>query len=204
MSGRTSVPRTIVRLALCLATALAAPGCVTSPTNQQGRDGRAVTVRQSGGATGVRQPGGGGWRQRRDAVDTETCARQLHAIAGAMLLHYAVHHRLPDTLDGLQAAADIDQELVFTCPVSGQRYGYNPTGLEYPGKDDRLIVYDPMPSHAGTRWGILASPARGTQPPRTYVVQLPEGIFRVYQQPIEIPAQPAVTQPSQDSSQPAR
>jgi hypothetical protein len=143
----------------------------------------------------LRQPAASDRKKRQNPVETEACAQRLHAIAGAMLLHYAIYRRLPDSLDGLRGLADVDQELNFTCPVSGQPYAYNPAGLEYQGREERLIVYDALPAHGGTRWGILASPPHGTRPAATWAVQLPEGVFRLYEAPPQIPAVPPADEP---------
>lgn len=176
-------------VSIVLAAALAAPGCVTSTTTQNPRQ-RTVQVR--GPSAPPRQPiAGTDPRRKTDPLNGDPCATRLHDIAGAMLLYYAIHRRLPDSLEGLRETADIDQELNFACPVTGQPYDYNPTGLEYQGRDERLIVYDSLPAHGGTRWGVLAAPPRGNHPAATWVVQLPEGVFRVYTAPSIIPEPPA-------------
>jgi hypothetical protein len=111
----------------------------------------------------------------------EPCAARLQDLAGVMLLYYAVHKQLPVALDELRAVAEFDQELNFTCPASGRPYVYNPAGLRYPGKDERLVLYDADPTHAGgTRWGIVAAPPKGKRPAAMWAVPLTEEVFQTY------------------------
>ena len=193
MSARRAVLSLL--LAAAVAAPVAAPGCTSTTQSKTVTKPRSVRVGSSGRPTPGASASGGTQRARSDAVDTNACARQLHAIAGAVLLHYAIHKRLPDDLEGLRGMADIDQELSFTCPVSGERYTYNPTGLEYQGREERLIIYDASASHRGARWGIKAVAPHGTHPAATYVVQLPEGVFRLYQ-PVQVA--PPVPEPERE------
>ncbi len=113
-------------------------------------------------------------------AEREPCASRLHDIAGTMLLYFAVHKRLPAELNELRALADIDQELEFTCPTTGQPYVYVPSGLRFPGKEERLVLHDAEASHGGARWGILAAPPKGERPASMWAVRLPETVFRSY------------------------
>lgn len=114
-------------------------------------------------------------------AEKEPCAARLHDVAGVMLLYYALHKRLPARLEELRAVADIDQSLDFTCPASGRPYVYVPAGLRYPGEDERLVLYDAEPAHAGeTRWGILAAPPKGERPAAMWAVQLTEAALNAY------------------------
>ena len=50
----------------------------------------------------------------------------------------------------------------IVCPVSGRPYVYKAAGRSLPGRQGRLVLYDPEPSHSGMRWGILVrTPASG-------------------------------------------
>jgi hypothetical protein len=87
------------------------------------------------------------------------CANQLHDIAGAMILYYSLHKAMPAKLEDLKSLADADAPLKFTCPKSGETYGYSPGGLVAPGKSASIVVYDASPAHHGYRWCILVEPS---------------------------------------------
>lgn len=114
------------------------------------------------------------------ALKSDPCAARLHAISGAMLEYYALHNRLPATLQDLQSLADLDQPLQFTCTESGQPYVYVPTGLQSPDETRRIILHDPAPDRSGLRWVILMQKPRGRQPAAMFVVSLTEPLFRAY------------------------
>jgi hypothetical protein len=115
------------------------------------------------------------------AVGADPCAARLHDIEGAMLLYYAIHKTLPEKLVDLAPLADFDAPLVFTCPASGQPYGYNRDGLRAPGKTKNILVYDPTPAHNGKRWCIFTTPAgRGTSR-SLEVLAVTDPFFRGYQ-----------------------
>jgi hypothetical protein len=184
--------------------AVACAGCVTETHPAAGKSGpRKVTVSNSvppefAGAPGA-QPGDvrasanavPDGRAELDAITaSDPCANRMHALAGAMLLYYAVHRQLPPTLDALQPFADdTGEDLHFACPVSNADYVYDPAGLVARGTEGRLVLYDAEPSHGGARWGVVAAPPRGTRPPTASAVRLTEQTFRRYS-----PAPPAAPQ----------
>lgn len=119
-------------------------------------------------------------REQDILASKDRCAGRLHDMAGAMLFYYALHKQLPAKLEELRGVADVDQQLDFTCSQTGEPYVYNPQGLEFAGRQERLVVYDAKPVHGGSRWGILAARPRGRDPAAMWVVRLPESIFLQY------------------------
>ena len=63
-----------------------------------------------------------------------------------------IEQRRVQTSKGLVEYADVGQVLKFNCPVSGMPYVYVPQGLEAPGQNIRIYVYDGAPVHGGARW----------------------------------------------------
>ena len=174
-------------------------GCVTETQEPAGPAARRVDVR----SPGVRPPAAPPSKPAAapvgpDAVDTLTadqpCGNRLHSLAGDMLMYYALHRRLPPTLEDLRAIADDGAALEFTCPTSRQPYVYEPGGLTYPGKEERLVLYDAEPTHDGTRWGVVAAPPKGERPAAAWAVRLPEQLFRAYTTPPP-PPPPAPAEP---------
>ncbi|MDB5321777.1 MAG: hypothetical protein JWN40_3408 [Phycisphaerales bacterium] len=113
-------------------------------------------------------------------LKSDPCAARLHAISGAMLEFYALHNRLPPTLQDLQSLQDLDQPLEFTCTESRQPYVYVPAGLQSPNDTRRIILHDPTPDRAGLRWAIVMQRPRGRQPAAMWVVSLTDPLFRAY------------------------
>ena len=188
--------------ALLMSGAVALAGCRTEVQPAERQPARTVRVsspeRPDGSAAGPARPqsqaparpqtpapgpGTPSTPEPAQVVADDPCAARLHEIAGTMLLYYALNKRLPAELDELRAVADFDQALSFTCPASGRPYVYVPSGLRFPGKEERLVLHDAEPSHDGGRWGILAAPPRGKRPAATWAVHLPEDVFAKYVAP---------------------
>jgi hypothetical protein len=187
-----------------LLAVVACSGCVTETNPAAGKSGqRKVIVSNSVPPEFAGEPAGqpGDVRAGANAVPdgraeldaitaADPCGNRMHALAGAMLLYYAVHRQLPPTLDALQPFADdTGEDLHFACPVSNADYVYDPAGLVSRGTEGRLVLYDAEPSHGGARWGVVAAPPRGTRPPTASAVRLTEQTFRRY-----LPAPPAAPQ----------
>jgi hypothetical protein len=113
------------------------------------------------------------------AVGKSECANQLHDIEGALILYYSVHKEMPAKLEDLKSLADFDAPLKFTCPKSGEAYGYSPVGLVTPGKAASIVVYDASPTHNGYRWCILVEPS-STGAIVTTVAAVEEKLFQQY------------------------
>lgn len=138
-------------------------------------------------------------REQDILASKDRCAGRLHDLEGAMLMYFAIHKQLPQKLDDLRSAADIGQQLEFACPESGAAYVYDPRGLELPGREERLLIYDSSPAHAGGRWGIIAGRPRGRDPAAMWVVRIPEAAFQQYHASPAAPAasdQPAPAKPA--------
>ena len=112
---------------------------------------------------------------------TDDCSDNMHDLAGYLLQHYVVHGEFPETLEALRPLVDLDRKLPLVCPVSGKPYLYYPTGLEAPGEKRRLVLFDPLPVHAGERWAIVATPAAGAAPVSLWVIRLDEATLKRYQ-----------------------
>lgn len=119
----------------------------------------------------------------------DPCVNRLHDLAGQLLIYYVRHGQLPQTLDEL-AAAHLVPETDLKCPLSGQPYVYDPSGIrlpdvgkvafpvpegvQVPAPPDWLIVYDASPVHAGHRWGIVVSSPYAPGPMTSDVVAVTE------------------------------
>lgn len=110
---------------------------------------------------------------RRPSVEVDACAERLHDVCGRLLLHYSLHRRLPETLESL-AALDPEKPVPLVCPVSGRPYVYDPKGPPIPGRPGRLVLYDPLPSHSGMRWGVFVDDAGDGKGLIARVVLFPE------------------------------
>ena len=85
--------------------------------------------------------------------NTDPCAMRMHDICAPLLLYFGRYQQLPEHIDELAQVPGVEvPELV--CPVSKQKYIYNPNGPTGPNPGTRIILYDATPAHAGHRWGI--------------------------------------------------
>ncbi len=107
----------------------------------------------------------------------DPCPERLHDIAGALLNFLVQYNRLPPTLEDLKPVQG-GAALVLTCPLSNQKYLYNPDGIKFP-PNRWAIVYDPAPSHSNYRWAIVFSEAtqRGGTPIPS-ILAIPETEFK--------------------------
>ena len=96
-------------------------------------------------------------------------------------MYCALHKQMPARLEDLIPLADADVDLKLTAP-SGQPYLYVPDGLLAPGATHRIVVADPAPSRAGSRWCIQMppQPIGGRAPASMEVVAVPEAAFKRY------------------------
>ncbi len=111
---------------------------------------------------------------RDDLSNTDPCAMRLHDICGPLLLFDSTYEHLPPTLADLRKLPGF-ANLDLTCPVSHQPYLYAPNGIIVPGQSGRIIVYDPLASHADHRWAIVLLPPNRDGALWTKVVALPVG-----------------------------
>ena len=116
--------------------------------------------------------------QRTAALSpSDPCPERLHDIAGALLNFLVQHGRLPPTLEDLQPMKG-ESALVLTCPLTNQKYIYNPNGINFP-PNRWVVVYDAAPSHNGYRWGIAFSePSQQGQAPIPSVLAILESEFK--------------------------
>jgi hypothetical protein len=124
--------------------------------------------------------GDGGMTSPDQLLSTDPCASRLQDIGGTLLLYYSVNRHMPAKLEEIKPLADFDQDLQFTCPLSGKPYGYTPTGLAAVGKEKRIVVYDSEPSHNGKRWCVFMPPPRPGKAMSVEVLEVPEGLFDTY------------------------
>src|SRR3954471_6112833 len=85
----------------------------------------------------------------------DPCPERLHDLAGALLNFMVQYGRLPPTLEDLPPVKGAGP-LVFTCPLSNQKYLYNPNGIKFP-PNRWAVIYDPAPSHSNYRWAVVFS-----------------------------------------------
>jgi hypothetical protein len=165
--------------------------CKSDQTTPPARDSTRVTVNGKPLPSNERPVG------IDTAVKSDPCAARLHAISGTMLMYYALHNRLPPTLDELRALQEVDQPLNFACPVSGERYVYVPTGLVSQDDNRQIILHDAQPERNGARWTILMQRPQGRQPAAMWVVSLTDPMFRAYTAPRTptTTTRPAATRP---------
>ena len=114
---------------------------------------------------------------RSSSANTDPCAMRLHDVCGPLLLYYASNRALPAKLEQLSAVPGFDHVKDFTCPASGKPYVYNPPGIPAPDRAMRLIIYDAVPAHGGTRWAIAIPINPGEGPLVAKVVAVPESRF---------------------------
>src|SRR5690606_5493096 len=107
----------------------------------------------------------------------DPCATQMHDLCGALLLHLAATGDLPMSLAELEAGPGGAEVPDLHCPVSKKTYIYNPVVIFMPERRARLVRYDPAPSHAGMRWGIIAAEGDEMRPPVFKVIAFPESFF---------------------------
>ena len=88
----------------------------------------------------------------------DPCPERLQDLAGALLNFMAQYNRLPPTLEDLPALRP-GTPLALTCPLSNQKYIYNPDGIKFSG-NRWAVVYDPAPSHSNYRWAIVFAAAK--------------------------------------------
>ncbi|MEA2711799.1 MAG: hypothetical protein QOF78_4400 [Phycisphaerales bacterium] len=123
------------------------------------------TARPSGRTSATSEPAARGVKKSALSSslnsNVDPCAMRLHDICAPLLLYYARKQALPEKIDEIAQVPGFDiPELV--CPVSGQKYIYNPHGPTGPEAGSHIILYDATPAHAGRRWGIaVKEPARG-------------------------------------------
>ena len=108
-----------------------------------------------------------------DEIAHDPCAERLHDLSGRLLLYYAAKRRLPKRLADLPAPHG-----PVVCPVSGNRYIYDPEGVVLPERPGRLVLYDPAPSHLGGRWGISLIKSAPGAPLTTRVIWVKEAVLR--------------------------
>ena len=101
---------------------------------------------------------------------------RMHDLCGPLLMYYAMHKRVPASLEDLRHVAADFGTLDFNCPVSGLPYIYDPNGPSAPEGDATVVIYDQTPVHSGFRWCVtVAAPVGGQLV--TKVVALPESFF---------------------------
>lgn len=146
-------PRTLLSCSLLICAALAGFSC-TAPRKSQASPSDAPIT------------------------NTDPCATRLHDLCGPLLLYYATHRQLPPQLEELRSVSGLESAVELVCPVSGRPYLYNPQGILLPEQQARVVIYDPLPSHSGMRWGISIIEPSGPGPLITKVIALPESVFR--------------------------
>jgi hypothetical protein len=89
----------------------------------------------------------------------DPCILRLEKVSEQFCLYYLSNRELPETLDDLKKAAGAALP-PLVCPKCGRPYLYSREGLEVPGTDKRVLVYDSEPCHGGKRRVIIMDPIR--------------------------------------------
>ena len=89
----------------------------------------------------------------------DPCILRLEKVSEQFCLYYNLKRELPETLEDLKKSAGAALP-PLVCPKSGTPYLYSREGLEVPGTDKRVIVYDSEPTHDGKRRVIIMDPLR--------------------------------------------
>jgi hypothetical protein len=140
---------------------LLAEGC-TQPA-QSGTAPRSTTATRPGDTARI--------------TNTDPCASRLHELCGPLLLYYNLQRRLPERIEELGQVPGFEGLRDFTCPTSGRPYIYNSAGVAGLEPGSRVVIYDPLPSHSGIRWGVAVQIPGEDQPLIAKVIGLPESKF---------------------------
>ena len=108
----------------------------------------------------------------------DVCAERLHDLCGQLFLYYSRKHVLPQSLEELAPSSATPSSMPsarLVCPVSGKPYVYDRAGLEVPGSDKLVIVYDPTPCQGGKRHVIVIDRIRPGKPLTTDVKLFSDG-----------------------------
>jgi len=116
-------------------------------------------------------------RQPQVLSPFDPCPEPLQDLAGALLNFMSQYNRLPPTLEDLPPLKP-STPLALTCPLSKQKYIYNPDGIKFP-QGRWAVVYDAAPSHSNYRWAIVFAEAKqaGHAPVPT-VIAISEAEFK--------------------------
>jgi hypothetical protein len=107
----------------------------------------------------------------------DPCPERLQDLAGALLNFMSQYNRLPPTLEDLSPIKP-STPLALTCPLSNQKYIYNPNGIKF-SQGRWAVVYDPAPSHSNYRWAIVfAEPKQAGHAPVPTVIAISEAEFK--------------------------
>jgi hypothetical protein len=107
----------------------------------------------------------------------DPCPERLQDLAGALLNFMSQYNRLPPSLEDLPPIKP-STPLALTCPLSNQKYIYNPNGIKIPSKG-WAVVYDASPAHSNYRWAIVfAEPKQAGHAPVPTVVAIGEAEFK--------------------------
>ena len=116
-------------------------------------------------------------RQPQALSPLDPCPERLQDLAGALLNFMAQYNRLPPTLEDLPPLKP-GTPLALTCPLTNQKYIYNPDGIKFSG-NRWAVVYDPAPSHSNYRWAIaFAAPKQQGHAPVPTVIAIGEAEFK--------------------------
>jgi hypothetical protein len=116
-------------------------------------------------------------RQPQALSPLDPCPERLQDLAGALLNFMAQYNRLPPTLEDLPPIKP-GAPLALTCPLTNQKYIYNPDGIKVSG-NRWAVIYDPAPSHSNYRWAIVfAAPKQPGHAPVPTVIAISEPEFQ--------------------------
>jgi len=107
---------------------------------------------------------------------TDPTATRLHDLAGKILMHRLMHHRLPATLEEFAGPSDIVAGTGEGIdPATRRLFIYtpdSPINRKLPG---RVILHQPLSQGARGRWALLINDLASDGQVITYVQRVPDG-----------------------------
>jgi hypothetical protein len=119
----------------------------------------------------------------------DECSDRVQNLCGALTNYYRAKQRFPVALEDLKPYGFVGEDLVLTCPASGKPYQYASSGLEAPGQDITIYIYDAEPSHADERWCGVVKKGATSGALGLFVEHIPESKFKMF-----LPVAPVQTQ----------
>jgi hypothetical protein len=160
--------RVAMALLLMIGVGVAGCGAKAQPTATADRSGKPTTASASSSSKSKSRSK----PPPRLNSNTDPCAMRLHDTCAPLLLYFGRYQQLPEKIDELSQVPGVDVP-PLVCPVSGEKYVYNPHGPAGTDKGTRIILYDATPAHAGRRWGIQVREAAPGQALVAKVVVVP-------------------------------
>ena len=114
-----------------------------------------------------------------EALGSDECSTRMQDIEGVLAVYCANNqNRLPDSLDQLKEVPGLGPSVNLTCPATGKPYEYSQAGLFLANESRRIIVWEPSPSHQGSRLCLLVPRLERGSAVTMEVKLIPEVLFK--------------------------